>query len=310
MLWKKIAATVAAAVGLAAAGAAPVEAQDLRSLIESPNVNKCADEFLITVPGGGNTVSFLPEKFPVGPKVTEVATGVFKATRGTVQPVWIAYNATPFTLLSYNDSSNRGYWEASGTMRRLARMCPKATFSITGYSEGADIGSKLLNNIGHGRGPVSANRVNSALLISNPHLGDNGGAFTAGATRMNRGALEHLEGGYGELGPRVLDMCRLDDPICALPPEWHNHVDPFLRMATLRGQVPVTEFAAIVARRSPTTLPLVLSVYNHGQYGGPMIAEGIQWIVSRQAPIRNDRPAGERAQEIPPAPVPVPGPVR
>ena len=73
MLWKKIAATVAAAVGLAAAGAAPVEAQDLRSLIESPNVNKCADEFLITVPGGGNTVSFLPEKFPVGPKVTEVA---------------------------------------------------------------------------------------------------------------------------------------------------------------------------------------------------------------------------------------------
>lgn len=314
---KKLVAAAAAAVGLAAATAVPAEAQDLTSLIESPNVNKCSEEFLITVPGGGNTASFLPEKAPVGPKVTEVATSVHRATRGKVQPVWITYAARPFTLFSYNESSNNGYWEASRTMRRLARMCPKATFSITGYSEGADIGAKLVNNIGHGRGPVPAKKVNSAVLISNPHLADNGGAFAAGATREDRGALEELKGGYGELGPRVLDVCRKDDPICSMPAEWRSHVNPFLRMAALRGQVPMTEFASIVAKQSPTTLPLVLSVYNHGQYGGRTLGEGAQWIISRKAPIREDRPqprAEHPSQEQPPAPghgaEPAPRPAR
>ena len=310
-MWKKFVAAVAAAVGLVAACATPAQAQDLRSLIESPNVNKCSEEFLITIPGGGNTASFLPEKAPIGPKVTEVATRVHGATRGKIQPVWITYAASPFTLYSYNDSSNKGYWEASGTMRRLARMCPKATFSITGYSEGADIGAKLINNIGHGRGPVPAKKVNSAVLISNPHLADNGGSFAAGATRDDRGALEELKGGYGELGSRVLDVCRKDDPICSLPAEWRNHVNPFLRMAALRGQVPMTEFAAIVAKRSPTTLPLLFSVYNHTQYGGRMLEDGAQWIISRRAPIREDRPqprAEHPSQEQAPAPAPAPAP--
>lgn len=286
MLWRKIAASALAALAFATAGATEVEAQDLRSLIESPNVAKCSDEFLITIPGGANTASFLPEKAPVGPKVTEVATNVYRSTGGRVQPVWIAYNATPFTLLSYNDSSRQGYAAAAQTMRRLAQMCPNATFSITGYSEGADIGARLVNNIGHGRGPVPAKKVNSAVFISNPHLADNGGSFSAGATRADRGALERLDGGYGELGPRVLDVCRRDDPICSLPVEWRQHVDPMLRVATLRGQFPLTEFAAIVAKRSPTTLPLLLSVGNHGEYGGPMLEEAAQWIVTRQAPAR------------------------
>lgn len=289
-MWKKLVAAVAASLGLTAACVTPAEAQDIRSLIESPNVTTCTNEFLITIPGGGNTASFLPEKAPVGPKVTEVATSVYRGTDGRVQPVWITYPATPFTLLSYNDSSAQGYVEAAATMRRLAHMCPNATFSITGYSEGADIGARLLNNIGHGRGPVPAKKINSAVLISNPHLADNGGAFAGGANHQDRGALEKLNGGYGELGSRVLDICRKDDPICALPAEWRTHVDPFLRVATLRGQFPITEFIAIIAKRSPTTLPLLLSVGNHGQYGGPVLQEGAQWIISRHAPARQDRP--------------------
>lgn len=285
-MWKKILAAAATVVGLASVCAAPAEAQDLRSLIESPNVTKCAEEFLIDIPGGGNTVSFLPEKAPVGGKETEISKGVFHASRGRIQPVWIAYNSTPFALLSYNDSARDGYRAASDTMRRLANMCPNATFSITGYSEGADIGAQLVNNIAHGRGPIPAKRVNSAVFVSNPHLADNGGSFSGGATRTDQGALERLEGGYGELGPRVLDICRADDPICAFPKEWRVHVEPFLRVAMFRGQFPVTEFLAIIAKRSPTTLPLIFSMANHVQYGGPNLAPGPQWILSRQGPIR------------------------
>lgn len=288
-MFKKIAAAVVAAgmaIGSAFAGATPAQAQDVKSLIESPTVNKCSSEFLIVVPGGGNTFSFLPEKAPVGPKVTPLAQTVHQRTGGKIQPVWIAYTAVPFTLMTYNDSARAGYNEATSTIRRLARMCPKATFSITGYSEGAGIGAQLVNNIAHGRGPIPANRMNSAVLISNPHLADNGGVFSGGATASHTGALETLQGGYGELGPRVLDVCRVNDPICSLPAEWRTHVDPMLRIAAFRGKVPMTELAAIVAMRSPTTLPLILSVSNHGKYGDETYVEGANWIISRSAPAR------------------------
>ncbi|WKK61442.1 cutinase family protein [Corynebacterium sp. P3-F1] len=285
-MWKKIVAAAAAAVGIASVSATPTDAQDLSSLAQSPKVTKCSDEFLIDIPGGGNTVPFLPETAPIGGKETEVSTGVYRASHGRIQPVWISYMSIPFTFMSYNDSSRDGYRVASDTMRRLADMCPNATFSITGYSEGADIGAQLVNAIGHGRGPVPANRVNSAVFISNPHLADNGGSFSGGATAANQGALERLDGGYGELGPRVLDICRSDDPICAFPDEWRVHVDPFLRVAMFRGQVPVTELLTIIAKRSPTTLPLIFSMVNHVNYGGANLAEGPAWILSRQAPIR------------------------
>lgn len=282
MLFKRIVASVVAASALLTSGAIQASAQDLRSLIQSPNVETCSEEFMITIPGGANTASFLPEKAPVGPKLTEIATGVFRATDGRIQPVWITYRSTPFTLLSYDDSSREGYGRAASTMRRLERMCPHATFSITGYSEGADIGARLVNDIGHGRGPVPAQKVNSAVFVSNPHLADNGGAFAGGATRFDQRALERLEGGYGELGPRVLDVCRKDDPICALPVEWRTHVSPFLRVAMFRGQIPATEVAAIIAERSPSTLPLLYSLGNHGRYGGPMLKEASRWIISRR----------------------------
>lgn len=285
-MWKKIVAAVAATIGIVSASTAPAQAQDLSSLIESPNVTRCSEEFLIAIPGGGNTVSFLPEKLPIGGKETEVAKGAYHGSRGRIQPVWISYKSTPFTLLSYNDSARDGYRGASNTIRRLAAMCPNATFSITGYSEGADIGAQLVNSIGHGRGPIPANRVNSAVFVSNPHLADNGGSFAGGASHVDQGALERLDGGYGELGPRVLDICRKDDPICAFPMEWRVHVEPFLRVAMFRGQIPVTEFLAIIAKRSPTTLPLIFSMANHVKYGGPDLAEGSRWIISRTAPIR------------------------
>lgn len=279
MLLKKIAA-VAVALGFVAGGVAQASAQDMSSVIESPNVTTCSREFLITIPGGANTASFLPEKAPVGPKVTPVAQRVHQRTGGTTQPVWITYPAVPFTLMTYTDSARAGYNDASATMRRLSRMCPDATFSITGFSEGAGIGAQLINDIAHDRGPIQKEKFRSAALISNPHLADNGGHFRAGATAADKGALETLEGGYGELGPRVLDICRPDDPICSLPDEWRRHVDPMLRVATLRGQMPITELAAIVAMRSPTTLPLLLSVYNHGQYGEVSYGEAVNWITA------------------------------
>ena len=290
MVWKKIVAATAAVIGLASAAAAPAQAQDLRSLIESPNVTTCSSEFLIAIPGGGGTTSFMPEKMPIGAMVKEIALDTYRQSRGSIQPVWIGYNSTPFTLSTYTDSSRSGYRETSATMRRLARMCPKAQFSIVGYSEGADIGAKLVNNMGKGRGPLPAHKINSAVFVSNPHLADNGGAFAGGATKETRGALERLDGGYGELSDRVLDVCRTDDPICALPHEWRVHVDPMLRMATLRGRVPVSGFATIVAKRSPTTIPLLLSVRNHGMYGPRLLGPAAGWILERHAPVRPAQP--------------------
>lgn len=280
-LLKKVAASVVA-VGLAASGVAQAGAQDLRSVIESPHVNKCSPEFLITVPGGANTASFFPEKLATPGKATDVAKAVYHRTGGTVQPVWITYPAVPFMLMPYNDSARAGYNVAASTIHRLSAMCPDATFSFTGYSEGAGIGAQLVNNIAHGRGPIPANKMSSAAFVSNPHLADNGGAFGGGATKTDRGALEILPGGYGQVGNRVLDVCRVDDPVCSLPGQWRVHVDPALRIAALRGRIPVTELILPLIRKAPETIPFIMTFFNHGQYGSGMTNQAAQWIIDRK----------------------------
>ncbi|MCZ9292905.1 cutinase family protein [Corynebacterium meitnerae] len=289
MLRRKIAAAaiaVATAFGSTFAITPEAQAQDVAALIASPNVTKCSEEFLIAVPGGGTTFSFLPEKAPVGAKVTEVATDVYYRTGGRIQPVWIAYPSVPFLVMSYKDSSAKGYEKAASTMRRLANMCPNAKFSITGYSEGADIGAQLINNISHGRGPIPAEKFTKAALISNPRLGDNGGVFAMGATAEHRGGLETPPGGYGELGSRTMDLCFVDDSVCALPEEWRAHVSPVVRSATFRGEFALSHFVSIIMQTAPHTLPDLVGLYNHTQYGTPAFNTAVNWILQRE--VRED----------------------
>ena len=258
MLRRKIAAAaiaVATAFGSTFAITPEAQAQDVAALIASPNVTKCSEEFLIAVPGGGTTFSFLPEKAPVGAKVTEVATDVYYRTGGRIQPVWIAYPSVPFLVMSYKDSSAKGYEKAASTMRRLANMCPNAKFSITGYSEGADIG-------------------------------DNGGVFAMGATAEHRGGLETPPGGYGELGSRTMDLCFVDDSVCALPEEWRAHVSPVVRSATFRGEFALSHFVSIIMQTAPHTLPDLVGLYNHTQYGTPAFNTAVNWILQRE--VRED----------------------
>ena len=99
MVWKKIVAATAAVIGLASAAAAPAQAQDLRSLIVSPNVTTCSSEFLIAIPGGGGTTSFMPEKMPIGAMVKEIALDTYRQSRGSI-PVSYTHLTLPTILRS------------------------------------------------------------------------------------------------------------------------------------------------------------------------------------------------------------------
>ena len=281
----------AIACGVAMSGITDAHAQsstvdELRNLIEGPLVTTCSPEFLVVVPGGGGTVPGLSEKLPRGSKVTDIARNVRDRSRGTVQPVWVSYPAVPFAVMPYPESERKGREEMIKTVRRLARMCPRATFSFTGYSEGAGIASMVINDIAYGRGPIPAERFNSASLVSNPRLGDNGGAFYGGAGPGNKGALGVLHGGYGQLGSRVIDVCRADDPICALPYEWQHHVDPLLRIVIFRGQMPLMDILSVLTQDLSVSIPFVSSFRNHTLYGHETYHVGSQWILERRGPAR------------------------
>ncbi|GAB3075920.1 cutinase family protein [Corynebacterium aquatimens] len=273
-MWKKFAAA-ALTIAMTFMGVAHADAQP-RSFGQRSG---CASEYLIAIPGGGNTLPGLPSEAPVGDKVYHVSTGVRARSGGTIKTVRIAYAAVPFAVLSYTDSERSGYDETNRTISRLAHQCPEANFSITGFSEGAGIGAKIINDIAYGRGPIPAQRFSSAALISNPRLGDNGGAFGGGAYEVHKGALEALPGGYGKVGSRVLDICRVDDPICALPEELRSGVDPMLRVAVFRGQLPVMEILA--ATGVPVILTFLFGFGNHGKYGPDSYNQASQWIVDR-----------------------------
>lgn len=280
MFFKKLAASALAALTVVA-GVAHAPQADAAPFRFSTQVTTCSDEFLIAIPGGTNTVSWLPETAPVGPMVTDVAHRVKARTAGRVQPVWVPYAAAPFALMPYQVSERAGFDAANASIRRLAAMCPNAKFSITGYSEGAGIGAMIIRDIAYDRGPIPASRFSSAALLSNPRMGNNGAVYAGGSVASTRGALGGVEGGYGKLGGKVMEYCNPSDPICSLPAIAESAVDPLMRTVVLRGQLPIMELMALFGPNLLQAIPAFWSIRNHMHYNAPAWDTMAGFIVAR-----------------------------
>ena len=283
-----VAAATAALVAVGAA--APASAQQLQlpapiapsfrlpSLLKSQG---CKSEYLIAVPGGVNTMPGLPRNLPHGGNVwlTGVLTQLY--TGGQIQPLWIAYDAAPFATTQYQTASNRGYAETKKAVAGIANACPNARFSFTGYSLGADIVSRMLNNIAHDRGPIAKERVASAALFSSPYQGGNGAVMSAGTSPHVRGSLGELEGGYGDLGERVLEICNTGDIVCSPSEDQREIVDPAMDVNLSSGEMP--RWVIDIARANDgRTSSIIHSIGAHGSYTLAQQHEAANWIANHR----------------------------
>ena len=235
----------------------------------------CAPHIVVNVPGGANTTNNLPERLPVGANTARIGEGLRAKHPGRVIDRYVSYHSTPGGTQSYEQIRNKGYTIARGLIAREAANCPNATFSLVGYSMGADIASRIVNDVAHGRGPVAANRFDSAVMIANPNRSAEGEVEQAGGAPRTDGAFGELPGGYGELGDRVLEICRRGDLVCDTPHSAAPLTKAFARSAILTGFAPWIQAQATINRLSPqeqaafyTSLPKLFNgQFIHMSYG-------------------------------------------
>ena len=211
----------------------------------------CAAHIVVNVPGGANTTSNLPERLPTGANTRQVGEGLRHRHPGQVVDRYVSYRSTPGGARSYEQTRDKGYSIARGLIEREAAACPNATFSLVGYSMGADIASRIVNDIANGRGPVAANHLDSAVLIANPNRSAKGEVAQAGGAPRTDGAFGEYRGGYGQLGGRVLEICRRGDLVCDTPHSAAPIAKAFARSSIIAGFAPWIQAQATVNRLSP-----------------------------------------------------------
>ncbi|AWB83151.1 cutinase family protein [Corynebacterium liangguodongii] len=260
----------------------PAGAQEISSNRANTVVNEqgCSAHYLIAVPGGANTVEGLPTAIPHGGNVFSTGLIVEAQTHGAVEALWVSYRSLPFAVDTYPAAFDDGYRETRNAVTTLAQRCPEARFSFTGYSLGAHITSQMTSDIAHGRGPIGPERVGSVALFSNPHQGGNGAVLSPGTPPDSRGALGSLPEGYGELGPRVLEICHADDVVCSMPPSLRGLVAPAMQVGLASGLAPLAPVAHVLATLGLDVFKLAAGITAHGGYEGPDRREAAGWITA------------------------------
>ena len=282
----KIAAAAALLLSLVAT---PAQAQAQQS---------CAAHYLVAVPGGANTAEGIPDYVPHGGNVFMTGMLTRLGTGGEIHPLWVSYRSTPFATTEYEKSKAGGLKRARSTVSRLANACPDAKFSFTGYSLGADIAATITSDIANGRGPITPERVSGVALFANPHQGGNGAVLSAGTSPHSRGSLGSLPDGYGVLGPRVLEICRVDDLVCSMQESHRGLVAPAMRTNLAAGRVPLAEFNVLFRAMGLKSLGIFSDIGSHGGYTLAQQREASNWIIEQsQAPIQIPVPAVELGHE-------------
>ena len=285
----KLPRIAAAAALLCSLVAAPVQAQAQQS---------CAAHYLVAVPGGANTAEGIPDYVPHGGNVFMTGVLTRLGTGGEIHPLWVSYRSTPFATSEYEKSKAGGLKRARSTVSRLANACPDAKFSFTGYSLGADIAATITSDIANGRGPIEPERVSGVALFANPHQGGNGAVLSAGTSPHSRGSLGSLPEGYGVLGPRVLEICRVDDLVCSMQESHRGLVAPAMRTNLAAGRVPLAEFNVLFRAMGLKSLGIFSDIGSHGGYTLAQQREASNWIIEQsQAPIQIPVPAVELGHE-------------
>lgn len=276
---KKLLSAACAAVALWVAPAAHAQVVPAEQAPELVQAQDCRLGYLIAVPGGANTAEGIPDSVPHGGNVFSTGLLVQAQSAGQIQPLWVSYHSTPFFAERYPAAAADGYNRARQAVADLAARCPQSRFSFTGYSLGADVVSRITNDIAYGRGPISPDKVSAVALFANPYQGGNGAVPASVTNPASRGALGSLPGGFGDLGGRVLEICFAEDLVCSMPEQFRGLVGPAMATNLLGGEVPAA-LNTMLSSLGINVGGLVSGLDAHGRYNFANRKEAADWIVS------------------------------
>ena len=183
--------------------------------IASAQSNGCSKTFNLFIPGTWETAEDADPSIPVG-MLKPIAHSIAD-TNGSAAPVHtLPYMARAFDNgKTYADSKSDGLTRAKDVIAEIATKCSDTKFTITGYSQGADIAGDLASEIGNGSGPIKAEQVLAVGLLADPGSGTNGEAVI-GPKPSGKGIADPRPQGMGKLSGRVASICDPKDLYCSI----------------------------------------------------------------------------------------------
>lgn len=212
-------ATIAA--GVVATVAAGAIALPLAIADNTPDLPPCPKYLLVEIPGTGETSADHNPTQSAG--LLTHLTDQLTATRSDEEfQVWStpypAVAVDPSNATTYATSKDAAVTRATNEIRTRAERCANTSFGLDGFSQGADAAGDLAAQIGHGNGPVPADRMFGVALLSDPKQTPGEGKLLAGAGGGGGFAGTRPEG-FGALSDKTGSVCSDGDLYCNTKPD-------------------------------------------------------------------------------------------
>ncbi|MFF2059993.1 cutinase family protein [Rhodococcus qingshengii] len=183
--------------------------------LASAQSNGCSKTFNLFIPGTWETAEDADPSIPVG-MLKPIAHSIADKRGSTAQIYTLPYMARAFDNgKTYADSKSDGLARAKGVLSDTAAKCSGTKFTITGYSQGADIAGDVASEIGNDSGPIKAERVLAVGLLADPGSGTNG-ETVVGPQPSGKGIADPRPQGMGKLSGRVASICDPKDLYCSI----------------------------------------------------------------------------------------------
>lgn len=178
----------------------------------------CPSNLVLAFPGTGETNASANPNEQIGmlAGVTRPVTDARSSDQ--VQAYYVPYPAVaidPESATTYAQSKEEGIRNGAAKMEQVAAECPTTTFSLTGYSQGADVAGDLGAQIDQGVGPVPPEKISSVALLSDP-----GRSATDNTVGTEAGVGHGFAGGrppLTALSDKWLSICDTQDIYCNTP---------------------------------------------------------------------------------------------
>ncbi|ARE37880.1 cutinase (plasmid) [Rhodococcus sp. BH4] len=181
----------------------------------SAQSNGCSKTFNLIIPGTWETAEDADPSIPVG-MLKPIAHSIADTNGSAAQIYTLPYMARAFDNgKTYADSKSDGLARTKDVIAEIATKCSDTKFTITGYSQGADIAGDLASEIGNGSGPIKAEQVLAVGLLADPGSGTDGEAVI-GPKPSGKGIADPRPQGMGKLSGRVASICDPKDLYCSI----------------------------------------------------------------------------------------------
>lgn len=210
--------------------------------VSAKEPSRCAPFTALMAPGTWETSATADPETAVG-MLAPIGNGLEAALGEDIDVRYVPYAASAFDQgLTYSQSKDT---LLAALRETLAGLCASTKVMLAGYSQGADGIGDIAADIGHGRGPIPAQRVVGVGLLADPKR-DPSNTTALGPHAPGRGLAGIRPGGFGELSSVVRTICLEGDLYCSI----REGAQPFLAAIgqVFSGNADLSVFAGELSR--------------------------------------------------------------